>query len=111
MSDHQPYFILFDFQIDKFSNEKSEYRKQTEECFYNFRNDFDNSDFSEILKSAPDCDPNITYNLLHQIITSKYNRHFPIFSTKFKKYKVKRNPWITNGLLKSIRIRDKFSKD
>ena len=39
-------------------------------------------DFSEILDSPPNSNPNITYNKLSDIITSNIHEHFPLI----KKY-------------------------
>ena len=68
----------------------------------------------EIIKKVRDCvfntdpfaDPNENYKLLEQIIVDARVKCFPIIKVKFNKYKHKLTPWITFGLLNSIRHRD-----
>jgi hypothetical protein len=47
--------------------------------------------------------PNLAYNIFHEIISNLYNKHFPWSNTKtVTKKEFPRNPWITEGLLRSI---------
>ena len=39
------------------------------------------------------------------------NEHFPIKRVKFNKYKHKTTPWITNGILISLKCRDKLCRE
>ena len=45
---------------------------------------------------------------MNEILTNAYNTHFPLVSVRYNKYKHQKSPWITNGLLKSIKFRDKL---
>ena len=47
--------------------------------------------------------------LCNEILRSK-NKHMPSKWVKFNKYKHKKSSWITQGLLKSIKYRDKLYK-
>ena len=38
------------------------------------------------------------------------NKHLPDKTVKFNKYRHKLNPWMTSGILESIRSRDKMYK-
>ena len=60
--------------------------------------------FSKLGKS---CTADI--NLNYEMINAK-NKHMPCKLVKFNKYKHKKCTWITQGLLKSIRYRDKLYK-
>ena len=53
-------------------------------------------------------DPNINYNIVHSIIQNALNIHLPIRTFRFNKYKHKANSWITNGILRSLKYRDKL---
>lgn len=52
--------------------------------------------------------PNINYNKLETIIINAKEKCFPIKEVKFNKYKHKVSPWITFGILNSIKFRDKL---
>ena len=55
-------------------------------------------------------DTNINYNIILDEIDRAKNKFMPSKMVKFKKYKHKKSSWITKGLLKSIRYRDKLYK-
>ena len=52
--------------------------------------------------------PNINYNKLETIIINAKEKCFPIKEVKFNKYKHKVSPWITFGILNSMKFRDKL---
>ena len=53
-------------------------------------------------------DPNENYNLLEEIITDTMNTSIPTVIQKLNKHKHKKTPWITQGIIKSIKFRDKL---
>ena len=53
-------------------------------------------------------DPNINYTILENIIKSAHEKHFPLKEVRFNKYKHKIAPWITYGILNSMKFRDKL---
>ena len=53
-------------------------------------------------------DINANYDILHNAIKRSKNKDMPCKLIKFNKYKHKKSKWITQGLLKSIRSRDKL---
>jgi hypothetical protein len=55
-------------------------------------------------------DPNYNYNILHEILQNGIKTYMPIKNVKFKKYEHKKSQWITKGILKSLRFRDKLYK-
>ena len=55
-------------------------------------------------------DVNMMYNTLEDILICNLNKYIPIKNSKFNKYKNKRNKWVTNGSIKSIRFRDNLYK-
>ena len=56
-------------------------------------------------------DPNVGYNKLSKILTDAKDKHFKPIIKRFKKYKHKLSPWITSGILHSIKHRDKLYKE
>ena len=62
------------------------------------------------LISDPNHDPNINYDKLEKILCEAKEKHLPVKTVKFNKYKHKRSPWITLGILKSIKFRDGLYK-
>ena len=55
-------------------------------------------------------DPHVSYTKLDQIIHDAKDKNLPEKIVKFNKYKHKMNPWITSGILQSIKYRDKLYK-
>ena len=53
-------------------------------------------------------DINANYDILHNAIKQAKNKHMPCKLIKCNKYKHMKSKWITQGLLKSIRSRDKL---
>ena len=65
-----------------------------------------------IIKLGKSCtaDINLNYEMINDDILRAKNKHMPCKLVKFNKYKHKKSAWITLGLLKSIRYRDKLYK-
>ena len=55
-------------------------------------------------------DPNINNSKLSDLRDKAYNESFPVKSVKITKYNTKLNPWITYGLLNSIKKKDNLYK-
>ena len=72
-----------------------------------------NTNSNSQLKNFPNelaTDPNVTYNLLEKDILSAKEKHLKPLKTKLNDYKHKKNPWITMGILNTIKLRDKMYK-
>ena len=111
LSDHQPCFTLV--KIHKTNKKKSKFVKlriNTPEAHINFQNDIktaiDSMNFNNDLLQ----DPNIYYNSLENIINESKDKNLPIKSVKFNRYRHKISPWISSGILKSIKFRDRMYK-
>ena len=63
--------------------------------------------FSEIVNS--DC-PNYAYDKFMSIFKNIFNEIFPVLKTRFNKKYVKREPWISTGLLAYARHKAKLFK-
>ena len=111
LSDHLPYFTSLDI-LNKSHKDSNLIKVHTDspsarEAFFSTidtavrETNFD----SNLLH-----DPNINYNKLHEIISEAKDKHLPTKLTKFKKYKHKKSPWMTFGIIKSIKSKDKLYK-
>ena len=56
------------------------------------------------------CDPNTTQQKLQYILQSSYTECLPLKKVKITKYNTKQSPWITQGLIKSIKTKDMLYK-
>ena len=61
-------------------------------------------------KLGKSCTADINLEMINDEILRAKNKHMPCKLVKFNKYKHKKSAWITLGLLKSIRYRDKLYK-
>ena len=68
------------------------------------------SDVYSKLDTKPNTDPNHNYNIIINEINQAKNKYMTSKLVKFNKYKHKMSTWITQGLLISIRYRDKLYK-
>ena len=55
-------------------------------------------------------DINDNYEVFCKLLQSSKSQHMPIKSVKFRKYKHKKNNWISKGIIKSIEVKDKLYK-
>lgn len=109
-SDHQPCFSILPLvrSRDKKEPVYINIRKETLQAKNNFMTELSSIDFPSILDTRPDANPEANYEKFIKIILDLYDKHFPLKRSKFRKYHHKKNPWITDGLVKSIRKRDKL---
>ena len=111
LSDHQPYFVTLDYlKIDK---DKKRYIKtytNSPEAKIKFKDELKQTCTIDKFNLTLNSDPNANYNLLNDILQTALDKHLPIKTVKFNKNKHKKNAWITQGILRSIRFRDKLYK-
>ena len=72
----------------------------------NINNDICASDVNDKIDKSMTADPNISYNIIHDVLEKTKNTHTTSKLMKYNKYKHKKSKWITRGLLRSIRFRD-----
>ena len=109
ISDHQAYFLTLDLKANWQPKPKPslvQTRKVSQTAL--------NSIGEDILQTMPTIDyndhanPNTNYNIFISNLQTSVDRHCPIRSVKFHKHKHKASPWITYGIIKSIKERDKI---
>ena len=76
----------------------------------NLYDDLLNIDFINILNYDLSLDPNVSYNILENILITSLNKHMLMRKMKFNKHKHKKSNWITNCIIKSIEFCDNLYK-
>ena len=106
ISDHLPQFLFLDIKGKSISiknnNLKRDWAKFDEEKFHN---DFNNTNWDQILQCEKN-DSEASFNAFFDKFTSLYDKHVPLVKLTKKQAKLRSKPWITKGLLTSMKIRD-----
>ena len=111
ISDHLPYFIKLQcFQHQNVPNkiQINHNRPDAHECFQNYLVE---SNITLKLNASPTGDPEDNYKILNDIIKIGYDKFFGGKMVKYNKYKHRKSAWISYGIIRSIRFRDKLYKD
>ena len=109
MSDHFPYLSIFDIlKKTKHASKFVKINRSDDNSFQAFHDEI-KSHF-DTFEMDPDlfCDPNINYQRFEEILLNAKSRHLSPKTVKFKKHKHKLSQWMTNGILNSIKYRDKM---
>ena len=106
ISDHLPQFLIFEGCENKNKKDRDVLYKdwksfETEE----FLNDFRNVDWQSIMKVEL-CDPNVAFENYYEKLNKLITKHLPTKKLTKKQMKNKDKPWISKGILKSLRTRD-----
>ena len=111
ISDHLPCFSVL--KIQKFKKQTPKFitiSAVNKNSIDNFKQDvatqIDNTSFEKGLLS----NPNINYDKLHDILLHCKHKNMPTKTVRFNKYKHKKCPWITYGIIESIKQRDKLNR-
>ena len=108
-SDHQPYVtFLHSTRKNTPTPRYIQSTTHTEEAYTNLASELNKTDTWGNLNKNPTADPNLNYNVFIEILQSAKEKHLPSKLIRFKKYKHKKSTWITMGILKSIKFRDKL---
>ena len=103
MSDHLPVFYVANEKHNDLKSVKyvlRKYRNYNENAITSFANKISNISWDNII--APN-DTNLSYNNFMNIFGSLYNEYFPLITKRIKIINNRYKPWITSGILKSIR--------
>ena len=107
LSDHMPCFVLLDILKSRLKpNKYITTSINTPEAINSFCAHIKSSFETLRLNTDPMADPNINYDEFENILTSAKNKYLPTKKKKFNKHKHRLSPWITAGIVKSIKIRD-----
>ena len=106
ISDHLPNFLIlqqFDKDIKPIKITRRNYTKFKEDQFIT---DINNANIKSKIESSDDT--NEKYDILHNHILSTINKHAPLKTLSNSESKNLLKPWITKGLLKSIKLKNKY---
>ena len=70
--------------------------------------DLQNLDIMSMFDQGLNSDPSINYDILESALTQLIDKYTTKRRVKFRKHRHKKQPWITQGILKSIKYRDKL---
>ena len=111
LSDHFPCFTCLDQKLDMVDSQKFiKVATKDNISVQKFYDEINNTDIMQRLNTNSDHDPNANYEILENILCDARERFLPEKTVKFNKYKHKRSPWITLGILRSIKFRDNLYK-
>jgi hypothetical protein len=109
ISDHQACFFAFGGQIEKANGDRYiEVTKRSESFFDDVSNAVSATDFMSTFEQQTDVNANCT--LFVNTLKEAINTFTTTKICKRNKYKHKFTPWITYGIIRSIRSRDKLYK-
>ena len=109
ISDHLPCFISIECHRSSTTTPKYVSVPTTDETsIQNFCDDLSQTNFTDLINNDISADPNANYDIFEKIILNSKEKFLPTKSMRFNKYKHKKSNWITIGVLKSIKYRDKL---
>lgn len=115
ISDHLACFISVDFPTSSKTNKKPPkfitIRKNTPVQTNKFISYLASEEIKNQFLSEVHSNPNTVYENLHSTLNKGINECFPEKKVKFDRHKHKHNEWMTNGILKSIAVRDEIYVD
>ena len=111
ISDHLPQFIVLDSLLGTSTDESSFqflYRS-----FKNFNEENFSNDINQInwTFATENNDINLGFETLLRLIDKMLDKHAPVKKCIRKEQKLALKPWVTNGIKKSISVRDKLYKE
>ena len=111
ISDHQAIFTSTNTGLLKYGEKQYIHIETKDDASLNkFINELKNLDIVGKLNREANADPNHNYEILTQQLQHAKQKHLPTKLTKFNKYRHKKNKWITNGILKSLKTKNKLYK-
>jgi hypothetical protein len=107
ISDHQPYFVTLLHKAQAHSKYKTvKVRTINQAAITAVGEDIRTA--VRDLNSSDNASPCENYSVVLATLQNSINEHLPIRTVKFNRHKHKKSPWITSGIIKSIRERDKL---
>ena len=105
MSDHLPHFTGLDIKSNQQKPPKYIIKEKHDEAsLLSFYNEIEISLRNTHFPNELTTDSNVTNNLLEKNILSAKEKHLKHVKTKLNHYKHKKNPWISMGIINSIKF-------
>ena len=109
ISDHFPSFFSCKLTLEINKTKKYIYRRTYDkDAFNKLCTELESIDIYNLLDHNSHADPNGNYGIFENTLNSLYNKYLPVKKQKYHKYRHKNSFWITTGLMKSIKYRDKL---
>lgn len=106
ITDHFSNFIFTDIAPKASSKPKYiSYRKVNNQTIQKFNHALEKESWQDVFNSN---NPDVAYNNFLTTYNALMNKHLPVITVKFNKFKHKLEPWITTGLLKSSKTKEKL---
>jgi hypothetical protein len=112
ISDHLPTILCIDQNVLNIEN-NNYVKVQTfnQNSVNGFKQEISGTDFTQILDTSLEADPTENYRILQNILVDAKHKHFPVKFVRFNKYKHKKNNWITFGIIRALKNRDKMYRN
>ena len=111
ISDHQS---IFTTTSTKFSIEMQDLyvtiQTNDDASLNNFVTELRNMNITDSLNNNVNANPSKNYDTFIKLLQDAKDKHLPVRKIKFNEYKHKKNKWITSGILKSIKTKNKLYK-
>ena len=111
ISDHYPAFIALNNKT--FHTTPTKFitvRHSSPQAEARFKADIESTNFSSLLNHNVNIDPSSNLEILNSVLINAKNKHLAQKTVKFNRHKHKMNPWMSFGILKSIKYRDSLYK-
>ena len=79
-----------------------------DECIHKFQTELNNANIYDMLDPQLNADPTDNLTTLNVLISQAKDKHLPTKCVKFNKHKHKKSNWISTGIIRSIKYRDKL---
>ena len=112
LSDHLPTFLFYKTTTVKKHYHPKFVLKQTidDKAIQNFKDALQNSQILDLIDQSETACPDKNYSTFENVLLDLKEKHLPTKKVKYNKYKHKDSPWITQGILQSIKFRDDMYK-
>jgi hypothetical protein len=111
LSDHNPYFICITNEVSINAAPKYVQLKPNSLDIIQFHDAITSSNIYDKLDTDISSNPNLNYEIIDHTFEEMRSKYLPIKKVKFNKHKHKKSDWITQGIVRSIKNRDKLYKD
>jgi exonuclease III len=105
ITDHFSNFIILNCSHKRYQPQIITYRVINDKLIDNLNRDLENTDWNAVYNSH---DVDTAYKEFEQKFSELVNKHLPVKSKKFNKYKHRKEPWITKGILVSMKTKEKL---
>jgi hypothetical protein len=106
ITDHFSNFVIVKESIYRHTHPTTiSYRRINDHTLKNFNNALLQANWNDVLSTM---DSSLAYDKFLKVYNNLKDEHLPIITCRFNKYKHKSQPWITKGLLISLRTKDKL---